>query len=247
MPTISQEFIDSPEFHRPDAERRIFSDPPAIPQPDISWYFASEVRKPRRSHLLTADQERTLFLQYNYARWMYVVVASSDAEASRWLRVANERKRMLVEYNLALVLAMVVRFVGKNHPEFDDLVCEGNMRLVRAVERFEVDRGYKFSTYACRGIINQVIRCLQQSERRAMNLAFESTAPDPMLALGDMVDLREVMHGAGLTDIERTVIELRFLKPDTMILEDVGKVIGVGKERTRQIQAEALEKLWLEW
>jgi RNA polymerase primary sigma factor len=105
----------------------------------ISFYF----KEMRKMPLLTFEQEQELAKR----------VAEGDREA---------RSRM-VEANLRLVVAIGKRYIARGLP-FSDIIEEGNLGLIRAVEKFDYKRGYKFSTYATwwikqaieRAIINQV-------------------------------------------------------------------------------------------
>ena len=147
--------------------------------------------------------------------------------------------------------------------DFADLVSEGNMALLRAVDKFDAGRGYKFSTYACRAI-------LKAFSRQGMKLSkYRQRFPtdfDPKLERSNFLETKrntfekdaaeEVKrivqeNRADLTEVERTVIEHRFglesgdgEKP--MTLEQVGQIIGVTKERVRQIQNKAMEKIRLQ-
>src|SRR6185436_9796528 len=164
--------------------------------------------------------------------------------------------------NLALVLAMAKR-TRMSEVDFADLVSEGNMALLRAVDKFDAGRGYKFSTYACRAI-------LKAFSRQGMKLSkYRQRFPtdfDPKLERSNFLETKRntfekdaaeevkrivLDNRADLTDVERTVIEHRFglesgdnEKP--MTLEQVGQIIGVTKERVRQIQNKAMEKIRLE-
>jgi RNA polymerase sigma factor (sigma-70 family) len=147
--------------------------------------------------------------------------------------------------------------------DFADLVSEGNMALLRSVDKFDCTRGFKFSTYACRAI-------LKAFSRQGMKLSkYRQRFPtdfDPALEKSNHLEnvrrtheeecALEVKHlvlnnEADLTQVEQTVIHHRFglgndKKPgESLTLEQVGQIIGVTKERVRQIQNKALEKLRL--
>ena len=169
------DYIDSEEFSRPDAEQRIYDDAPVIERPDVSWYRPlMDDPEPSRGHgknsgtiLLTAAQERVLFLQYNYARHrvrqLQMEIGPNEPtegqarELLRWYRTATEYREQIAETNLALVLAMAKR-TRMSEVDFADLVSEGNMALLRSVDKFDCGRGFKFSTYACRAILKAFSR-----------------------------------------------------------------------------------------
>jgi RNA polymerase primary sigma factor len=147
--------------------------------------------------------------------------------------------------------------------DFMDLVSEGNLALLRSVRTFDCSRGYRFSTYACRAILTSFSRAAEQTNRHRARFPMQF---DPRLGLGhheageredpntDFVDhIRNILreNSAALTDVESTVIRARFavtltdgaLADGPKSLEQVGLLIGVTKERVRQIQNRALEKL----
>merc|ERR1711879_833309 len=74
-----------------------------------------------------------------------------------WYRKSERIREQIAETNLALVLAMAKR-TRMSEVDFSDLVSEGNMALLRAVDKFDVGRGFKFSTYACRAILKAFSR-----------------------------------------------------------------------------------------
>ncbi len=281
-----QDYIDNPVFRTKDAQRKIYDLAPAIRKPDASWYHPvmddlnsarSRLPKSTEQVILTGAEEKVLFLQFNYARHRIAelqkqIQASPDKhptpdqaeEILRWSNKADELREQIAETNLALVLAMAKR-TRMSEVDFADLVSEGNMALLRAVDKFDCERGFKFSTYACRAI-------LKAFSRQGMKLSkYRQRFPtdfDPKLERSNFLDTKRsefqtdaasevkrivLENHADLTDIERTVIEHRFRldqeepadeKP--MTLEQVGQIIGVTKERVRQIQNKALEKIRVE-
>lgn len=280
-----QDYIDSPVFYEEDAEQRIYEEAPEIAKPDTTWYHpvmddisaTSRTRtvKSAQQVILTGAEERVLFHQFNYARhrvWLLQqeVWALPDKKPTAeqadqllsWYRRAERIREQIAETNLALVLAMAKR-TRMSEVDFADLVSEGNMALLRAVDKFDAGRGFKFSTYACRAI-------LKAFSRQGMKLSkYRQRFPtdfDPKLEKSNYLEtkradferdaadeVREIVlsNRADLTDVERTVIEHRFglesgglEKP--MTLEQVGQIIGVTKERVRQIQNKAMEKIRLE-
>jgi RNA polymerase primary sigma factor len=289
------DFIDSPEFTKPDAEQRIYQDLPEVQKPDVSWYrplmddltpLRDRGREKGRglrggsTLLLTGAQERILFLKYNFARRSVWVVQEAIAGGAptvdqartmlKWYRTAKTYRQQIAETNLALVLAMAKR-VRMSEVDFADLISEGNMALLRSVDKFDCGRGFKFSTYACRAILKAFSRhgVKHSKYRQRFPTDFDpalekSNHLETVRATHEKESAEEVKHivltnRADLSDVERTVIHHRFAlwnaetKPAAgtvtsevpLTLEQVGQIIGVTKERVRQIQNKALEKIRL--
>ncbi len=280
-----QDFIDSPAFYEAGAEKSIYDEAPDIQKPDTSWYHPvmddlSGIRSTRsvkssQQVILTGAEEKVLFHQFNYARYRIWKLqqevwaraskqptAEEVEEFLRWHRTADQIREQIAETNLALVLAMAKR-TRMSEVDFADLVSEGNMALLRAVDKFDAGRGYKFSTYACRAI-------LKAFSRQGMKLSkYRQRFPtdfDPKLEKSNYLEtkresfekdaaeeVRRIVEDnrADLTPVERTVIEHRFgleanEQEKPMTLEQVGQIIGVTKERVRQIQNKAMEKIRVE-
>jgi RNA polymerase primary sigma factor len=143
--------------------------------------------------------------------------------------------------------------------DFAEVVSEGNMALLRAVDKFSADRGFKFSTYACRAILKAFSRTAMKASKHRTRFPVEF---EPEMEQSDWADRRRDQieddcidelkaivdrNLADLSTVEQTVIRRRFnwqqAEESPMTLEEVGKVIGVTKERVRQIQNKALAKI----
>src|SRR4029078_76226 len=92
-----------------------------------------------------------------------------------WHRRFEHFREYLVRTNLALVLAMAKR-TRLGDVDFAEVVSEGNMALIRAVDKFNVDRGFKFSTYACRAILNAFSRTALKSSPHKSRFPLEFEA-----------------------------------------------------------------------
>ncbi|MFA5866287.1 MAG: sigma-70 family RNA polymerase sigma factor [Phycisphaerae bacterium] len=280
MLSMSVEFMDNPMFHNQKSEEEIEKSFSETDQ-DLA---ASEARLlpidlfEEGDKALTAfkplsyEQENRLFLKLNYARYrIYLAVKSREnkpltitmaPELLYWRRKEFQVRSQITQANIPLVLAMAKRtkLAGL---DFTELISEGNMALLRCVDKFDCARGFKFSTYACRAILKSFSRVALKANRYRGRFPVEF---DPDLERSDYLDqrredtkiycmdrLRDILDGqsdtADLSETEKSVLRARFaIRENTeeekpMTLEQVGKVIGVTKERVRQIQNKALQKL----
>jgi len=216
-----------------------------------------------KSSRLTAQQERVLFLRYNYAKfrlaqlWVGQRRRFSSARAREmitWHRKAAEVRQQLINANLALVPVMAKRFrVGGL--DFDELISEGELALLRSVERFDVSRGYKFSTYACKAILSALSRAATKTSRYQQRFTYH-LVPDLEPAgwdtsirsteAAEAIDELLVHNRADLSQLDRRILLERygiFPAQQRRTLSQIGKEVGLSKERIRQIEKRSLLKL----
>jgi len=264
------DYMPHPDFRLAATGDRLFGPdsepvhvPPWRPFPEVGQ---GEVSPPKARSFLSRDQETLLFMRYNYARYRLAKVMAAQkrrfarsraAEAVSWYRQALDVQAGLANANMALVVAMARR-TRINTIEFGELVSEGNMALLRAIEKFDISRGFKFSTYACRAILKSFSRLATKAGRYRQ---YFPTEFDPDMEQSDEIerrhlaqrelaieDLQRVLlhNAASLTDVERKVVRARFAVDGAraaQTLEQVGRVVGLSKERVRQVQNDALTKL----
>jgi RNA polymerase sigma factor (sigma-70 family) len=272
--------------------------------------------------LLTADDEvrlaRDIELGRRAAARLEVegaALGAADRQAlTRQVRKGDNAKAEFIRSNLRLVISIAKRYTGRGL-DLLDLIQEGNLGLIRAVEKFDWRKGFKFSTYATwwirqaitRGLGNSgrtirlpvhmvdVVRTVQETEAALQDayrrrptvteiaeisgldedkITIALTTPEDCISLdrpvgedgdaslGDFVEdaaaedpFLVVAEGARreqldkaltmLDERERLVITLRYgLKGETpRTLSDVGKSLGITRERVRQIETRALGKL----
>jgi RNA polymerase primary sigma factor len=121
-----------------------------------------------RTRLLTAVEEVTLSKRIEAGLYAEEKLPSAPADLAPLLRViaaeGKAAKNHLLEANLRLVVSIAKRYTGRGMA-FLDLIQEGNLGLIRAVEKFDYTKGYKFSTYATWWIRQAITRAMADQAR----------------------------------------------------------------------------------
>jgi RNA polymerase sigma factor (sigma-70 family) len=224
-------------------------------------YLASLYEVP----LLSREQEMHLFRKMNFLKHQAAKirekidpVRAKSAQLDEVERLQEEAlavKNQIIRANLRLVVSIAKRHVGPSN-NFFELVSDGNMSLIRAVEKFDYSRGNKFSTYASWAIMKNFARTIPEENYRRDRFVtgheemFEAAADtradehEYESALKRMQDAVKGMLGR-LDDRERRIIISRFGLggASEQTLEQLGRELGITKERVRQIESRAQDKL----
>jgi len=169
---------------------------------------------------------------------------------------ATAIKDHLIASNMRLVVSIAKRHSGQTD-NFFELLSDGNMSLIRAVEKFDYSRGNKFSTYASWAIMKNFARSIPEEKHRRQR--YVTGHEDLFESAADMrTDEQEVVASAEqaayrvnrllefLDPREQQIIRMRAGLDDgskPMTLEEIGQQIGITKERVRQLNVRIMAKL----
>jgi RNA polymerase primary sigma factor len=267
------DYISHPSFDDPSLEGEILGD-----MPDIDGFEAARrgLRVPKdappelaslyETPLLNREQEAHLFRKMNYlkhkARKLRDQLEPTRARTEDLNAVedlqhqAQHIKDLLVNCNMRLVVSIAKRHSAQTD-NFFELLSDGNVSLLRAVEKFDFGRGNKFSTYASWAIMKNFARSIPEEKHRRERYVtghdelFEA-APDNRSDEHEIVaSAEQATHKVNrlleyLDPRERQIIRLRAgldSGAEGMTLEKIGEQLGITKERVRQLNVRAMKKL----
>ncbi len=208
--------------------------PPLADKADVDTTTgeARAKEKPVEEEMLS-DEDITKDVNINDPVRMYlkeigrISLLSTEEEMEISKRVAlddPEAKRILAESNLRLVVSIAKRYVGRGLL-FLDLIQEGNIGLMKAVEKFDYDKGYKFSTYATWWIRQAITRALADQAR---------TIRVPVHMVETINKMSRVQRQLTL-ELNREPSE-----------EEIAKKMGVGVDKVREVLKISQEPVSLE-
>jgi RNA polymerase sigma factor (sigma-70 family) len=262
-------FIDDSLYHQPDAAAAVEE---IARQDDLTRASRPEdSRVPRdlppylqdlyRTPLLSAARERALFLKFNFHKFQFVTARRRlEPEFARkrdldemetCLHQAIETKNAIVQANLRLVVSVARKHLRPTL-SLMELISEGNMVLMRAVEGFDLHRGNRFSTYATLALMKGFARSVPQmlaGRPGGAEISMLESLPDRREGIesdrfSDREQVRDLL--ARLDDRERAVVLAHYGLDDSAIpltLDEVGQRLGLSKQRVRQIEKSAIAKL----
>ena len=216
--------------------------------------------------LLNREQEYHLFRKMNYLKHVATKLRSDlDTKAplvtlmdqiEKLYEQSVAVKNKIVQANLRLVVSIAKKHVDPND-DFFSLISDGNMSLIRASEKFDYARGNKFSTYASWAIMKNFARTIPdefkhrdrfRTSSEDIFTGHEDKRADNFSAEIDQAartdQIQKILHT--LDQREQQIIVRRFgldHRFEPLTLKQVGEEMGVTKERIRQLESRALDKL----
>jgi RNA polymerase primary sigma factor len=265
------QFVSDPSFDDPAAVAEILG---PCPEPS-SAHSCRRARAPQglpaylahlyEEPLVSPEQERYLFRKMNYLKYrahqLRVALEPGHCDSAQLDEIERIQegalaiKNRIIRANLRLVVSIAKKHVGPTN-SFFELVSDGNMTLIRAVERFDTNRGSKFSTYATWSIRNNFTRSFMEEQRRRGRFVAghehaladaEDDRPTGHVEKSDNRQMQEVVESMllRLDDRERRILIRRYGIGgiDVQTLEEIGRELGVSKERVRQLASRAHDRL----
>lgn len=271
------DFISNPFFQSPEAEHEIlretFSDE-LLEANDLmnvrsTQSLPSHLARLCKAGVLSAGEEYNLFRRMNYLKYRANSLRSQlDPDApveaaintiDSYLHEAQNIRNYLLRCNMRLVVS-IVKKCATPHVSFDELLSDGIWTLMRAVDKFDYSRGFRFSTYAYHAISNYIWRKI--ANRKKVNTRFiPATHSSTLEEAGEVrkpgMDEQIWQQLSGLVANvmnhldrrEQLIVQGRFAlgeQQKVRTFQSLADELGISKERVRQLEQRAVAKLRLQ-
>lgn len=257
-------FIRHPDFSKKSKMEKVCSQPtPTITE---SWYdekmnSMGEESLPEsiRKTLLTEEEEKDLFLKYNYLRYkifsLKKIISKKGKDGileliSLYKDLSNVEKTITTA-NLKIVLYVAQSF--RNQANWSDLISEGNESLVNSIRKFDLMKGYKFSTLAYTSVKNDLISFVNKEkeiDKTEIAIDDENWNPEAKEENEDnennIIIIRMIINKnlAGLTDKELQIVKMRFPEDgEEGTRKEIGEKVGLSGEAVRKIEQKIIGKI----
>ncbi|MCC6511076.1 MAG: sigma-70 family RNA polymerase sigma factor [Pirellulaceae bacterium] len=215
------------------------------------------------TRLLTADEERAVLRRLHYYKFLAFQILMAEtmdqwalARAEGLLRAAHWHRSLVIQSNMRLVVS-IVKKLPVSPTNYDELVSDGIVALLRAIDKFDPSRGYRFCTYATPVIRRECFQHMQERQTERTRFG-QSAALSILSSVGGLSDgkadrahwiawrkklMSMIEH---LSRREQVIIRSRYClgaHKHVKTLQRLADALKISKERVRQLERTALNKL----
>ena len=265
------EFISSESFEALSSESEILGDcllgsgcEVAVLRSTKTPVLPAHLARLCEAKLLTPEEEKSVFNRMNYLRFRAEALKTKLDLNDCWnvrrveclLKAADWYRDWIVKSNMRLVISIVKKFVNPQN-RFDDLLSDGIVALIRAVDKFDVGLGFRFSTYATQVVRRNTYRSVmeKQTDRQrnfgsihenGIDISDDQKESSMSEQRWHELRARLTLMLDHLDRREKFIIRARFSLGGhrrIQTLQRLADKLGVSKERIRQLEKRALDKL----
>ncbi len=212
---------------------------------------------------MTREEEFRIFNCYQFSRKRLKSLKAEEPKDLARIKIWRERSDYCGEYISRMNLPLMLKFLHKqcrDWTKYDDAISHASARLVACINAFDVNRGFKFSTYFVRSLILDMYRLNEKAmKREGRPRVFSSTdlstdvdndfmtevIPDTRRLTDNLtIDQREI-YDQVMQFLSSREKDILLMRSGGKTLEEVGNVLGITRERVRQLEAAAMKRLRL--